>query len=402
MVVETAVMSGDKIRVLIVDDSLVFRRFLEDMLSDCADIVVVGEARNGIDGLDMMLRTRPDVILLDLEMPLMDGMTALQHLMIHQPTPTIMFSSLTEKGTPRSFDTLKNGAVDFFCKDFIFQKNNLQNHKKLVIDRVRRAAQIRLAAREPAFPVELQPTPAKAAGQRFLFCEECGGRVVVTVSAQSQSITCSHCGDTIDPLLHANSQYRRITCITVLGGGEGSFFNLLEIIPQLEPEMGGALVAVIHQPGDHVSSFAEYLDAISAIKVVRAREGFTLEGGNCYIVSGQEYMSVKPYSTQLTLQKLNSRDVQGGPFDTLLASVSSVYKKRAAAIILSGNECDGDIGVSMLIKNKGSEFVLDGAECYCTKMSEHIKKQCDLTTTLTTGQIIRDIRELHYQAKYGS
>jgi two-component system, chemotaxis family, protein-glutamate methylesterase/glutaminase len=101
-----------QISILIVDDSLDFRKFLKDIFENCQDIVIVGEAQNGIEALDMVLKTSPSVILLDLEMPLMDGMTALQHLMIHRPTPTIMFSSLTEKGTARSFDTLKNGAVE--------------------------------------------------------------------------------------------------------------------------------------------------------------------------------------------------------------------------------------------------------------------------------------------------
>ena len=116
------------------DDSLVFRKFLGDIFDDCDELVVVGEAQNGIEALDMVLRTMPDVILLDMEMPLMDGMTALQHLMIHRPTPAIMFSSLTAGGTARCFDTLKNGAIDFVCKDFIFQKSSLLTHKKLVPD----------------------------------------------------------------------------------------------------------------------------------------------------------------------------------------------------------------------------------------------------------------------------
>jgi len=84
-----------KISVLIVDDSLVFRRFLCDTFEDDADIIVAGEAENGIEALDLVLKTNPDVIMLDLEMPLMDGMTTLQHLMIHRPTPTIMFSSIS-------------------------------------------------------------------------------------------------------------------------------------------------------------------------------------------------------------------------------------------------------------------------------------------------------------------
>lgn len=401
MLQENVPTSGSEIRVLIVDDSLVFRKFLEDILSDSADIVIVGEAKNGIDALDMVLKTSPDVILLDLEMPLMDGMTALQHLMIHRPTPTIMFSSLTPQGTARSFDTLKNGAVDFFCKDFIFQKNSLHAHKNLLVDKVKKAARIALAAREPSFPVALTDTAPSALRQQVIFCEECGSRVTVSKSTaeKAQVIICSKCGDTIDLHLSTYSQYRRTTFITVLGGGEGCFFNILEIVPHLEPEMGGALILVIHQPGEHVTGFAEYLDSISAIKVVRAQDGSSIEGGNCYILSGQEYMSLKPFSAKFILQKLQKKGSRGGPLDTLMASVSAFFKKRAAGVILSGDELDGDVGIAMLMKNKGRGLLLDSSECYCKNMSRNVMEKCSLTKTYTTEQLVRQISDMHYREK---
>jgi len=155
-----------KVSILIVDDSLVFRKFLGDIFDDSEEITVAGEAQNGIEALDMILKTKPDVILLDMEMPLMDGMTALQHLMIHKPTPTIMFSSLTEKGTARCFDTMKNGAVDFVCKNFIFQKNSLQTYQKLLIDKVKKASQIKLKAKEPVFTSPGTPRTTADAEQR--------------------------------------------------------------------------------------------------------------------------------------------------------------------------------------------------------------------------------------------
>ena len=128
--------------------------------------------------------------------------------------------------------------------------------------------------------------------------------------------------------------------------------------------MRGALIAVIHQNVDHVNSFAEYLDAISAIKVIRAREGVNIESGNCYVASGSDYMNLKPYNGQLTLQKVPKASLKGGPLDILLASVSTVFKKRAAGIILSGDENDGDKGMAILVKNGGMHAVLDEEECY--------------------------------------
>jgi two-component system chemotaxis response regulator CheB len=393
-----------KLSILIVDDSLVFRKFLGDIFDDCKELSVVGEAQNGIEALDMVLKTKPDVILLDMEMPLMDGMTALQHLMIHRPTPTIMFSSLTENGTARCFDTLKNGAVDFICKDFIFQKSNLLTYKKLLIDKVKRAALVKIKAKEPVFAKPAADVSAPEVEQRVVFCEECGSRENVTVirSQPIHNVICSQCGDTIELSLSAQSQYRRNTFITVLGGGEGSFLNLLQIIPQLDANMGGALIIVVHQAIEHVNEFAEYLDAISAIKVLRAREGVNVEGGNCYIASGADYMCIKPYSAQLTLQKVPKGSLKGGPLDILLASVSTVFKKRAAGIILSGDESDGEKGMSILIKNGGTHALLNEEECYCKSMGRQIATSCNISRTFNLDRIVGTIKKKHYQAKFDS
>ncbi len=391
---------SSKISVLIVDDSLVFRKFLEDIFNDCDDLMVIGEAQNGIEALDMVLKKDPDVILLDMEMPLMDGMTALQHLMIHRPIPTIMFSSLTESGTARCFDTLKNGAVDFICKDFIFQKSSLLIYKKLLIDKVKRAAAVRLKAKEPAF------TPPGSAGetqseQRVVFCEECGNREVISVikSQSTKDIICSECGDTIE-LSPANPLPDQLNnCLTVLGGGEGSFFNLLQIIPQLDDNMRGAIIAVIHQNVDHVNSFAEYLDAISAIKVIRARDGVTIESGNCYVASGTDFMNLKPFNGQLSLHKVPKASLKGGPVDILLASASTVFKKRAAGIILSGAENDGDKGMAILLNNGGMPAVLDEEECYYRNMGRQVVEKCNLTKTASLDHLVEMIKSIHYKRK---
>ena len=393
-----------KIFLLIVDDSLVFRRFLRDIFEDYEDFVIVGEAQNGIEALDLILKTNPSVILLDLEMPLMDGMTALQHLMIHRPTPTIIFSSLTEEGTARSFDTIKNGAVDFIYKDFIFQMNSLLTQKKVLVEKVRKAAAFKAKAREPFFTSSLLPADTSEEVRRVVFCEDCGGREVISYqkSQPLPEITCSHCGDRIELSGAATTQFRRNNFISVIGGGEGSIFNLLEIIPRLDPEMGGALIAVIHQQTEYLNHFTEYLDAISAMKVVRAREGINIEGGNCYIASGHDYMHLKPYSANLTLQRLQKAALNCGPIDILLASVSTLYKKRASGIILSGDEDDGDKGMSILMKNGGIPLILDEQECYCKNMGRQIQNKSVISKTYQTKNIVNKIKTLHYQAKDGT
>jgi two-component system chemotaxis response regulator CheB len=166
--------------------------------------------------------------------------------------------------------------------------------------------------------------------------------------------------------------------------------------------MGGALIAVVHQKIEHVNGFAEYLDAISAIKVIRAREGVNIEGGNCYIASGSDYMSIKPYSAQLTLQKVPKGSLKGGPLDILLASVSTVFKKKAAGIILSGDESDGERGMSILIKNGGTQAVLNEEECYYKNMGRQIVTSCNISRTFSLDRIVETIKKVHHEAKYNS
>ena len=392
-----------KVNVLIVDDSLVFRRFIGDIFSEFKNIRIVGEAQNGIEALDLILKTSPDVILLDMEMPLMDGMTALQHLMIHRPIPTIMFSSLSIEGTARCFDALKNGAVDFVSKDFIFQKNHLPAHKKELLEKVYKAAALKIIARDPISSAPPQKTPSvPEVVQRVVFCEECGSRTMVTIdpSKVAQTTTCSQCGDIIEVGVASNEQYRRNSFISVLGGGSGAFSNLLNIIPQMQPDMGGAILVIIHEKVEFVDNFTEYLNAISAMNVVRVREGLNIEGGNCYIFSGEDYMSIKPYSAQLTLQRVEKGSVIGGPIDIVMASVGTIFKQKASAIILSGDVTDGDKGMAVMLKYGGGFGVLDPSECYCKKLSRHVLSTLDLTQTLTLAAISDRIKKNHYEGKY--
>lgn len=393
-----------KVSVLIVDDSLVFRRFIGDIFAEFKNIHIVGEAQNGIEALEMVLKTEPDVILLDMEMPLMDGMTALQHLMIHRPIPTIMFSSLTEECTARCFDTLKNGAVDFVSKDFIFQKNQLTEHKKELIEKVYKAAALKITARDP---ISSSTKKAKVPEvveviQRVVFCEECGSRNAVTIdpSKVAQVTECSSCGDIIEVGVSSNEQYRRNSFITVLGGGKGSFSNILNIIPQMQPDMGGAILVIIHENVEYVDNFTEYLNAISSMNVVRVREGLNVEGGSCYVFSGEDYMSIKPYSAQLTLQRVEKGSVKGGPIDIVMASVGTMFKQKASAIILSGDVTDGDKGMAIMLKYGGGFGVLDPSECYCKKLSQHVLSTLDLTQTLTLNAISERIKKNHYEGKY--
>ena len=235
--------------------------------------------------------------------------------------------------------------------------------------------------------------------QRIVFCEDCGHKEAVSVklSQMSKKIICSRCGDMIE--LEISSQNRQNSFITVIGGGEGCFPNLLEIIPKLESEMSGAVICVVHGNVQHVNAFSEYLDAISSMKVLRSCDGAIVEGGYCYLVSDRDYMNVKLHRGRPILQRLQKNTAVTGPLDVLMASVSAIYKKKTAGVILSGEEKDGGNGMNLLLKNEGVGLLLDPGSCLCKTMGENIMDECNLRTTVSIDGIVERIKKLHYGAK---
>ncbi len=396
------IMDSQVIKVLIADDSLVFRRFLGEIFGECEHIRIVGEAQNGIETLDMVLKVTPDVILLDMEMPIMDGMTALQHLMIHRPTPIIMFSSLSEEGTARAFDALKNGAVDFLCKNFIFQKNILSPWGALLIQMVEQASRMTLDAREPIVCDPGRERAVDAVEQRVVFCEDCGSRQTIKMSRTTPvyEIVCSNCGDTIDMEIFASAHYKRNNFVTVIAGGKGAYLNLLTIIPGLKEDLAGTIIVILAGEEEHVSNFAQYLDSVSSIKVIKADEGTNIEAGNCYLVTRSESMEIKPFSTRLKLQKIETDPLKGGPVDTMIESVGTMFKKRSAVIIISGEREEGEKGAAVLVQNGGVVQILAEKENYNPVMAQFISKKIHCERPATANELISFIKQKHQDSRY--
>ena len=386
-----------QIDVLIVDDSPVFRRLLRELFERANSINIIGEAANGIEALDLILKRPPDVIIMDMEMPLMDGMTSLQHLMTHKPTPTIMVSSLTREGTARGFDAIKNGAVDFICKDSFFQKKTNGSFNQQLIYKVLCAAKVMVRKVEPVFTGQIDISQAESKPSDIIFCEECGARNIVGTAQKTRLdlMTCRKCGDLLEVSLI--NKYKRINCLTVIGSGLGGYRNLLQVIPQIPEDMNGAIVIVLHAKSAHVDAFTEYLGAVSRIKVQRMLEGISIEGGTCYLAPASDIVQVKPYSAHYTIRK--TKPVSGfGSIDLFMESVSSLFKDKAAGFVLSGSESDGEKGIKAIKANNGFTMVLNSGNCLCKEMGENILRKCIVDRIVDEKDAAACIIDLHQAA----
>lgn len=360
------------IKVLIADDSWVFRGILRDIFKKMQNIQVMDDVANGMEALEQIIKVKPDVLILDMEMPLMDGITTLQHLMIHTPTPTIIFSSLSQNGTARAFDALKYGAVDFVAKSSFFKGSDMAADNDLIIKKVIQASNVSVKSIDP-----MQPAVDKYEihdAQQLVFCEECGTKNVVDMRKYLThgSINCSHCDDDLK-LLSTHERSRRPSYIVVMGAGEGGYGNLLQIIPSLGSEMGVAMIVVIHDTPENVSSFVEYLGSISAMTVVRGQDGLTVEGGSCYIFSGTERVTLSPYSGHYTIRTTKDpAAMKQAALNTILTSMAPLLKERVAGILLSGSENDGIKGMEAIRKHHGTIIALELRRCLCKDMSERL------------------------------
>ncbi len=389
------------IKLLIVDDSWVLRKVLRGTISQRDDIEIIGEATNGIEALGLILDLKPDVILLDMEMPTMDGMTTLQHLMIHTPTPTVMLSSLSKRGTTRCFDALKYGAVDFVSKNSFFQGMDGAAHSKLVVSKIFSAAKIVVHSIDPMQQNNACIALSNEYG-KVVFCEDCGTRQIVgNVSPGVGTVKCQKCGDTVP--LHLDKRHRRMNYITVIGAGESGYANLLKIIPALDPEMGGALCVMVRDKIEHIESFVKYLDSISDLEVTLGHSGATLEGGCCYVFSGLNNVTLSPYSGNYTLQidQVDREESIGnfGAIDSLMISSASLLNGRVTGILLSGSSTDGIKGMECILKENGTCFVLNPAHCFHKTMIEGPMGRYDLQDDLDENSLAVEIQKCHFANK---
>ncbi|MBT8353249.1 MAG: chemotaxis protein CheB [Desulfofustis sp.] len=385
------------IRLLLVDDSELFRRFITELLADTNALTIVGEATDGSEAIKSINRLHPDVVLLDMEMPVMDGMEVLQKVREQVSTPVIMISSLSREGSARCFDTLKNGAVDFIGKDSLHPKKGVDLLKKELLYRILCASRVQSRMISNGLRTGDLAVKDEEEQKRVIFCEECGTRNVIEPQSDGQppELRCVQCDDLLEAIVI--SKYRRLSTIGVIGAGRGGAGNLLNIVPLLPESCSTTMIVVMQEATDFIESFTRYLNAVSAVKVIRLEEGMNIEGGNCYIASSQDNFSMVSHSTNYTIRKSPSVSGQGA-LDLMFESISSILKNKMFAMVLSGHQLDGDKGMQQVRRNQGYGAVLNAASCLCKELGENIlrksaidrivdERDCiELLLTYTNGQ----------------
>ena len=315
-----------KIKVLIVDDSALIRSVMNEIISKQPDMEVVGVAPDPIVARDLIKKTNPDVLTLDVEMPRMDGLDFLEKLMRLRPMPVVMVSSLTERGSEITLRALELGAVDFVTKPKISIQSGMMEYADLIADKIRAAAKARVKPR--------------------------------TIAAADRN---KGTGEGLPQIRNPLTSSEKLI---IIGASTGGTEAIKDFLIQMPSDCPGILITQ-HMPEGFTRSFAKRLDGLCKISVKEAEGGERVLPGHAFIAPGHSHLQLARsganYVTQLD---------QGPPVnrhrpsvDVLFDSAARCAGKNAVGVILTGMGKDGAVGM-LAMKNAGAyNFAQDEASC---------------------------------------
>jgi len=350
------------IRVLVVDDSAFICRRIREILLEDPEMQVVGFASNGAEAVRLATTLKPDVITMDVEMPVMDGITAVKKIMESAPAPILMFSATTHAGAQATLDALNAGAVDFLPKRLEEISGDREMAKQLLRRRVRMVAlQAVNARRMPALrdsvPSVLAPQPA-----------------VPTRSLLT----------------------RRIQLLVVVAstGGPVAVQHLLSQIPA---HCSFPVLIVQHMPPRFTQIFAERLNDLCKIEVREAREGDVLQASVALVGPGGMQMELNSQCGRktITLRPKHADELYSPCADITLTSVAQYYPRDTLAVILTGMGSDGKEGAARLKQQGAIVWAQNEASCTIYGMPKAVVEARLADQVLSLDALAEEFRRFH-------
>ncbi|EKO3424487.1 chemotaxis response regulator protein-glutamate methylesterase [Vibrio fluvialis] len=350
------------IRVLVVDDSSFFRRRVSEIINSESRLEVIDVATNGREAVDKAQRLKPDVITMDIEMPVMDGITAVREIMASNPTPILMFSSLTHDGAKATLDALDAGALDFLPKKFEDIARNRDEAVALLQQRVLQIAAKKAFMRRPVVSRPVVSSPAPTSGSSLL------NRTQPTASSLSPSRPVAAA-----TRFKASGKKYQLTAIGTSTGGPVALQKILTKLPANYPH---PIVLIQHMPATFTAAFASRLNSLCKIEVKEAEDGDVLRPGVAYLAPGGKQMMLegRPGAAKLRIIDGGERMNYKPCVDVTFGSASKVYGDKVLSMVLTGMGADGREGARML-KNAGATiWAQDEDSCVVYGMPQAVAK----------------------------
>jgi two-component system, chemotaxis family, protein-glutamate methylesterase/glutaminase len=337
-------LPNTKIKVLIIDDSAFMRKSLTLMLQSDDSIEIIGTARDGEEGYNLVKIKRPDVVTLDIEMPKMDGLTALEKIMKDCPTPVLMVSSLTVEGADATLKALELGAVDFIPKGMSYVNMDIVKIKEDLVSKVKSIAK-RKSLRETLARLRSltsKRTDTSAATQNFITTNK-----------------------------KLNYNYKAIA----IGISTGGPLSLQKFLPCISEKVTQPIFIVQHMPPMFTKSLAERLNSMCSQTVKEGEDGEIVQNSFMYIAPGGKHMTVQKKSLSQFVIKTSEcpNDTLHRPsVDVMMDSVADIYQDRTLGIIMTGMGHDGTEGIRKIKKLGGQCIGQDEDSCIVYGMPKSV------------------------------
>lgn len=355
------------VKVLVVDDSGFFRRRVSEILSADPNIQVVGTATNGKEAIDQALALKPDVITMDYEMPMMDGITAVRHIMQRCPTPVLMFSSLTHEGARVTLDALDAGAVDFLPKNFEDISRNPEKVKQLLCEKILSISRSNRRANTYTAPAPVAaPAPAPSSVSSY-------GSSVPARPAAAPTPARSYAPTSASTGPSSPAPKRKAYKLVAIGTSTGGPVALQRVLTQLPANFPAPIVLIQHMPAAFTKAFAERLDKLCRISVKEAEDGDILRPGLALLAPGGKQMMIDGRGAVKILpgdERLNYKPC----VDITFGSAAKSYGDKVLAVVLTGMGADGREGARLLKQGGSAIWAQDEASCVIYGMPMAIVK----------------------------
>jgi two-component system chemotaxis response regulator CheB len=330
-------------RVLVVDDSAFMRRAISHMLEEDPQFHVIGIARNGVEAVDKVHRLKPDLVTMDVEMPKMNGLQALEQIMQTSPVSVVMLSSRTREGAKETLHALELGAVDFFLKESLIRDQDGEDHSQEFLQRLKGILEYkipRVAATVLSLPREVRKMKQQRTGLIFIGCSTGGPSALQT------------------------------------------------ILPHFPADFSIPIVVAQHMPPGFTKPLAERFDTLCQLEVKEAHNGQEVQGGTIYIAPSGYQTKFEKRNDGTVIFKVDN-DTGGEALykpaiDITLESAAPIFTNQLLAVILTGMGVDGMRGCGVVKKYHGNVFVEAEDSCIVYGMPKAV-----LEAGYADGQFIR-------------
>ena len=363
------------VKVLVVDDSSFFRRRVSEIINQDPLMTVIDTAQNGREAVDKAQQLRPDVITMDIEMPVLDGISAVREIMAKCPTPILMFSSLTHEGAKATLDALDAGALDFLPKKFEDIARDKDEAVNLLQQRVKEIARKRflMATRPRAPEPAARPAVTGTLNRPLAERQPEPARAVAAPAAFKRS----------------GKSYQ----LVAIGTSTGGPVALQNVLTKLPGDFPHPILLIQHMPATFTAAFAARLNGLCQIGVKEAQDGDVLKPGQAYLAPGGKQMLLEGRGPGARLRIIDGNDkVNYKPcVDITFASAAKTYGDKVLAIVLTGMGADGRDGARLLKEQGATIWAQDEASCVVYGMPQAVAKAGIASESLPLDRVAQRI-----------